>query len=228
MNETIKNIRIVDHGRTEKILKEILQYVKKQSAAYMRYQEAMDDSKDQAMYSAQYLKGFADEALEALVKIGKDNVSDFERLINTMIEVESANDEALFDLKDNVLKNAVDMIDILGDKMGYQTCIDIIKHFVGQRRNLDVIKNTMEVKCVSIPTAASKYFYDSNKIFEELEVKLIDCALSPLNISHYGSVLKSVKNIAVVLGIELTDSELEIDIPTDAINDSNMRAVMGL
>ena len=228
MNETIKNTRVVDHGRTESILKEILNGVRRQGSAYMSYQKRKDDSKDQAMYSAQYLQGFADEALETLVKIGKDNAVKFEALIKEAKQIEISNDRVLYDLTDNAMQSALATINILGKDLDSQTCSDIIESFRGQKRALDIIKKTMEVKGILLPDKDKKYFYNSEEILEKLGQKLADFAWGPNNVTHYGMVLNEIKSVAVMLGIELTDKDLEIPVPKDHIWEVQARTVMGL
>mgnify|MGYP003304772413 CR=1 FL=1 len=228
MNETMKNTRVVDHTRTESILKEILNGVRRQGSAYMSYQKRKDDSKDQAMYSAQYLQGFADEALENLVKIGKENLTKFDKLMEEAKQVEAANDRVLYDLKDNVMQNALTTINILGKDLDMQTCSDIIESFRGQKRALDIIRKTLEVKGIQISDKEKKYFYNSREVLELLEEKLVDLTINPKNISNYGMVLNEIKRVAVVLGIELTDKDLEISVPIDDIQNAQMRAAMGL
>lgn len=228
MNRTIINKRVIDHSRTERILKDIMGKVRNQGAAYMTYTEKMDESKDQAMYSAQYLKGFADKALEDLVAVGRSNMDSFDKLIEEAIGIEEANDSAPLNIADPAIQSAVSIMNTMGEKLDAGTQELIVKTFVGQHNALSLLRAIICKYDLDVWEGNKKYFYQSREIFNSLHDTLYQLASNPKNMMLYSEALKKVTDIAVVLGIELSDSDLEVGIPSDVMQDVSMRSVMGL
>lgn len=228
MNKTIINKRVIDHSRTERILKEIMSNVRKQGAAYMNYEAKKDESKDQAMYSAQYLKGFADKALEDLVAVAKDNTENFERLIKEARDIEKVNDAAPLDINNSAMRNAIVLMEAMGKEMDHITVEYIIKTFVGQNNALIMLHKLFEKYEVNIPEPYKKYFYDTDLIFNSLFDALLALTFGAKDILPYQKVQNEIVEVAVVLGVELTDADLEVGIPQDSIFLKNMRMAVGL
>ena len=228
MNKTIINKRVIDHSRTERILKDIMSKVRNQGAAYITYSQKMDESKDQGMYSAQYLKGFADKALEDLVSVGRSNMDSFDKLIEEAIRIEEANDAAPLNIADPAIQSAVAILNTMGEKLDAGTQELIVKTFVGQRNALSLLHAIIYKYDLDVWEGNKKYFYQSKEIFNSLHDTLYQLSSSPKNMMLYNEATKKVTEIALVLGIELSDAELEVGIPKDVIQDISMRSVMGL
>lgn len=217
----------INHEPTKEALVSIMECVRKQGKAYQRYVEQMDESKDNAMYSAEYLQGLADKNLEQVVSIAVSNRELFDKYIEDARVCENKNND-IIDISDSVLQSAISIVNVCGENLTADVASGIIESMKGQKKALDIIKSVMETKKVSVPSYDLKYCYNSNSLLNGLQEKADAVAYDPKNPVVYIKVKREVSKVADILGIALTDEELNTGLDEERVNENRLRASMDL
>lgn len=230
----------VDHSKTEAALDKIAATLHSQAQILEEYFKESDPGKDQAMYSAEYLKGLADKALEKLVAAAQKNGVTFFEAIESAKECERANDSAL-DFTDATLQGILAAIDALQDKEltvdGGQAYEQLnssgkiieaaLETLRGQRNALELVKNKLESKGLHVLKIWDHYFYGAD-LFEKLSNELTSVTNSPKSGIYYINAVKELRDIAGTLGITLKESDLELSGIGGAVYDSAIRTAAGI
>lgn len=226
----------VDHSKTDAALDRITAAFHSQVELYSAYMKKKDDSKDQAMYSAQYLEGLADKALEALVARAKKNQEIFDKAIEDAEACEEKNQEAI-DFTDPTLQGILAALQILKkddplvDMKGLTSTGRLIEaalaELKGQRNALELIRQTLAQKGISILKQWEVYFYGDD-LFSKLDLALTALTNSPGAATLYLTARDEIQKVADTLGLTLRKSDLALDSLGDGFYMEGMRSVMGL
>lgn len=230
----------VDHTKTEAALDKIAATIHSQAQALENYFKESNPGEDQAMYSAEYLQGLADKALEALVSAARKNAETFAEAIESAKECEAANDGAI-DFTDPTLQGILAAIDAIQDKTlttdGGEIYAQLnssgkiieaaLENLRGQRNALELVKNKLESKGLRIIKSWDGYFYGSD-LFEALDNELTSVVNSPKSGIYYMNAVKELRAIAATLGLTLRESDLELGGIGGSIWDSAMRTAAGI
>jgi len=230
----------VNHTNTEAALDKIAAAIHSQAGVLENYFKECNPGEDQAMYSASYLQGLADKALEKLVAAARNNAEIFDAAIESAKECEKANDSAL-DFTDATLQGILAAIDALQDKQlttdGGEAYAQLnssgkiieaaLETLRGQRNALELVKNKLESKGLHILKIWEPYFYGED-LFVKLENELANVVNSPKSGIYYFNAVKELREIAGKLGITLKESDLELGGIGGALWDSAMRSAAGI
>lgn len=233
----------VNHTQTEAALDKIAAAIHTQAGALETYFKEINPGEDQAMYSAQYLQGLADKALEKLVAVAQKNAITFQEAIESAKECEKANDAAI-DFTDATLQGILAAIDTIQDKSLTNASQDggqlyealngsgkiieaALEELKGQRNALELVKNKLESKGLHIIKSWERYFYGVD-LFEKLDNELVNVASSPKSGIYYVNAVKELREIADKLGITLRESDLDLGGIGGAVWDSAMRSAAGI
>lgn len=192
------------------------------------------------MYSAEYLQGLADKALERLVAVAQSNAVLFTEAIESAKECEATNDGAI-DFTDPTLQGILAAIDAFQEKKlttdggeaygqlnGSGKIIEAaLEELRGQRNALELVKNKLESKGYSILKNWEHYFYDVD-IFEKLYNELMNITRSPKSGVYYYNAVGELRKVAETFGLTLRESDLDLGEIGGAVWNSAMRAAAGL
>ena len=230
----------VNHTQTEAALDKIAAAIHSQASVLENYFKESQPGEDQAMYSAQYLQGLADKALEKLVAAAKANADTFMDAIESAKECEAENEKAL-DFTDPTLQGILAAIDALQDKQlttdGGEAYSQLnssgkiieaaLEALRGQRNALELVKNKLESKGLHILKTWEPYFYGED-LFEKLDSELTNVVNSPKSGIYYFNAVRELREIAGKLGLTLRESDLDLGGIGGAVWDSAMRSAAGI
>ena len=230
----------VNHTQTEAALDKIAAAIHTQAGALETYFKEINPGEDQAMYSASYLQGLADKALEKLVAVAQKNAITFQEAIESAQECEKANDAAidftdatlqgiLAALQDKSLTNASQDGGQLYEALnGSGKIIEAaLEELKGQRNALELVKNKLESKGLHVLKSWEHYFYGAD-LFEKLDNELVNVSQSPKSGIYYVNAVKELREIAGKLGLTLRESDLDLGGIGGAVWDSAMRSAAGI
>lgn len=212
----------VDHSKTEAALDRIAATLHSQAGVLKNYFKELDPKEDQAMYSAEYLKGLADKALEKLVETARKNAITFEEALEDAKECERANDAAI-DFTDPVMTGILAAIDTIKDDRFTEDAGEAysslngagkivaaaLEELKGQRNALELVKNKIEAKGLHMLPEWKPYFYGLD-IFDGLELNLTGATSSPKSALYYVNATAELRKIAKTLGLTLKESDLDL------------------
>ena len=233
----------VNHTQTEAAIDKIAAALHTQAVALETYFKEMDPGEDQAMYSAEYLQGLADKALEKLVAVAQKNATTFQEAIESAQECEKANEGAI-DFTDATLQGILAAIDAFnGDTLTdaskdggniYEALNSTgkiieaaLEELRGQRNALELVKNKLESKGLHIVKNWEGYFYGAD-LFDQLDKELTSVVNSPKSGIFYMNAVTEIRKIAATLGFTLRESDLDLGGIGGAVWDSAMRSAAGI
>lgn len=215
------------HEVTEKAIMEIIACVKRQGRALETYLKQMEESKDNAMYSAIYLQKNVDEKLQELVRIANNNYEFFNKHMEEIRVCEGAIEENV-DITAPDFQSAVSLISVCGEGTPSVITEDIVKALRGQHRALKNVKELMERKGIIIASGLNKYFSIDGTV-EVLAEKLNELSMDPNNSTRYIAVAKAIVETADVCGLNIDAvSEIKSGFDYDYVHTVSLRNAMGL
>lgn len=213
----------VSHDTTKEALNKITAALRKIVKAYKVYEEGMDLSKDQAMYSAEHLQKLADQKLEALVAAAQNERDVFDAQIKKAQEAELKNAK-IIDFADPRVHGALETIQ--SARMTPRMIDLLVSAVIGEAAALDLIKEAFTEKGVEIPSYMAGWFFDPDTLFDNLEEKLYAVVVEPKNIIRYFEAQEEIELIGKILGIQNVD--LNIGVDANDYAEQKLRAAMGL
>ncbi len=233
----------VDHTQTSRALDQITAALHNQAKALEVYFKECDFGEDQAMYSAQYLQGLADKALEKLVAVAQKNTETFADALESARECER-NNEGAIDFTDPTLQGILSAIDAFqgkdllttntGDGELYKELSGsgkiveaALEELRGQRNALELVKNKLESKGYEILKSWKEYFY-SLDLFDNLDEALGNVSSSPKSGLYYLNAKTELLKVAKALGLQLRESDLDFGGIGGSVIESAMRAAAGI
>lgn len=213
----------VNHDATKEALNKITAAVRRLVKAYQVYEAGMDISKDQAMYSAEYLKGLADKKLEDLVEAARNVEPIFDEQI-MKAKQEEINNARIIDFADPRISGTLETIK--NAKMTQRMIELIVSAFIGEAAALEVVQEAFAEKEIEVPSYMKDWFFDPYNLFDNLADVLTSVVIDPKNIVHYFEAQEEIEKLGRILGIKNVD--LNIGINADEYAEQRMRALMGI
>lgn len=138
----------------------------------------------------------------------------------------SAN-ETVFDIENVQLQTSIQLINTAGGNLSTETTENIVKCFLGDQQALKIVKSLYEAKGLDTAEVDKCIFDISDKVND---LKGMTFSLAPNSITDVSNIVrfaKEIKKLADLLGIQLSESEIDLGLDEISYYQDVLSNVMG-
>lgn len=211
----IKNVqREVDHGLSASALKTIMSKARVLSTSCKLAKDQIEAVNQSEIYSHDYISNKEQEIKSKLADKGREVEPTVVAALDSFLDCETRNESAV-SVSDPDLQGALNIISTMGDQISPVEIMSIAQTLAGKRRALEIVRTGIEKAGVICDKNEEQYFYDLGVVYETLRKAAMGVVLDPGNIGGYSTLRDVVSHTAKLLGIELTEEEINPGWTTD-------------
>ena len=219
-------MRNIDHGVSEKKIKELIGIVNSQFVAHDSMTKDLESANGNGIFNADYVDAKRKEIKKKYDEATIVRANQMLDCVSAIAEVETENVK-VFDITEVEYQGAINMISLMGKNLDRNSADAIIVSLKGKFKALTFIKNAFKEKEIGYSESVARYFADPIAVIGNLQNDIESVSLGNMNFVKLLDIHKSILDLAVVLGIELSDDEKKANI-SEAQRIERARAVMGL
>lgn len=219
-------MRNIDHGVSEKKVKELLGIINSQFVAHDSMKKDCEAVNGNGIYNSEYADSKRKEIEKKYADATIVRANQMLDCVNAIEEVENQNVK-VFDITEAEYQSAISMINLMGKNLDRSSADAIVVALRGKHKALAFIKNAFQEKEIGYSESVGMYFENPIIAIGKCKDDIEGATLGNLNFAKLLSIHKSVLDLAVILGIDLSDDEKKANI-SEAQRIERARAVMGL
>lgn len=217
----------VNHNTTKAQVNSIIDELRGLVKAAISYSDKKAAITGNELYSPLAKEQETEKAANEFKAVCTNADSKIQTALDSIVTAESENGK-LFDIADEELQSAINLISAIGDDMGTETIENIVALFRGNKQALAILAPLFEKHHID-KTYIKPYLIDVEREIDGLKASTaVIGADADRGLMKIMSFSQAIIDIARRLGIELTEGEQDIGISLEEHSASVTRAAMGL
>ncbi|MGN0312829.1 MAG: hypothetical protein ACI4CC_08640 [Lachnospiraceae bacterium] len=197
---------MISHDVAKKNIVLLLEDDRKLAENFMSSMERIEKEKKFDCYTEEYKKEFENRELQDMLSRNQARLDAMLESVKEIIDAETEN-ENLFEITDPELQGALNLVNVLGEKLDIMTAGKLIVSLTGRYQALAMLRNVLEGNKIKYSDTYLPLFSRSSEKAKHIYSLVENMKLKPGNITQILELNAELLKLADVIGIELTEAE---------------------